>query len=223
MRLRLSRTAWLVLGIGVLVIALGSLYTVYSRQVSEQQELEASLAAAQARWPQVISARQAAEAELTQWQDKLAEATSLLAKSEAKFPESAESIKYDELLFDIADVCDLEVMSLTASEPSDKKEKVEVEDIEVEDVTYIVTSFEIEVQAAGLKPGTVAKFETYIDETVANILDFIDTVAKDENFTNATIESVDMKNLKPPSEDELEGAPKPSATIKITIYSYKGE
>jgi hypothetical protein len=184
----------------------------YSRQVSEQQELEASLAAAQARWPQVISARQAAEAELTQWQDKLAEATSLLAKSEAKFPESAESIKYDELLFDIADVCDLEVMSLTASEPSDKK---------VEDVTYIVTSFDLEVEAAGSPPGTVAKFETYIDETVANILDFINTIATGEDFTTATVELVNIDIPEPMTEGEE--AEKPTATIKITIYSYKGE
>jgi len=210
--MKLSRTAWLILVIGVLVIALGSLYMPYSRQVSEQQELEASLAAAQARWPQVISARQAAEAELTQWQDKLAEATSLLAKSEAKFPESAESIKYDELLFDIADVCDLEVMSLTASEPSDKK---------VEDVTYIVTSFDLEVEAAGSPPGTVAKFETYIDETVANILDFINTIATGEDFTTATVELVNIDIPEPMTEGEE--AEKPTATIKITIYSYKGE
>ena len=220
--MRLSRTAWLILGIGVLVIAVGSLYTVYSRQVSEQEQLADSLAAAQARLPKVISDRQAAEAELTQWEDKLAEATSLLSKSEAKFPESAESIKYDELLFDIADVCDLEVMSLTASEPQSKKEKVEVEDIEVEDVTYIVTSFDLKVEAAGSVPDPLT--EAYIDETVANILDFINTIATGEDFTTATIESVIMKNLEPPANaDELEGAPKPSATIKITIYSYKGE
>ena len=222
--MKLSRTAWLILGIGILVIALGTLYTINSRQVSEQEQLSDSLAAAQARWPTVISARQALEAELAQWEGKLAEATSLLAKSQAKFPKSAESIKYDELLFDIADVCDLEVMSLTASEPQSKKEKVEVEDIEVEDVTYIVTSFDLEVEAAGSKPGTLEKFETYIDETIANILDFINTIATGEDFTTATIESVIMKNLEPPANaDELEGAPKPSATIKITIYSYKGE
>jgi hypothetical protein len=205
MRIRLSRTAWLILGIGVLVIALGSLYTVYSRQVSEQQGLEASLSAAQARWPQVISARQAAEAELTQWQDKLAEATSLLAKSEAKFPESAESIKYDELLFDIADVCDLEVMSLTASEPSDEK---------VEDVTYFITSFTVEVKGE-----------------VANILDFINTIVTHEDFITATVEVVNITVPEPLTEEEKEGLTKeeikkketPSATIKLVIYSYKGE
>ena len=222
MRMRLSRTAWLILGIGIFIIVFATLYTVYSRQSSEQEQLADSLVAAQARLPKVISDRQATEAELTQWQDKLAEATSLLSKSEAKFPESAESIKYDELLFDIADVCDLEVMSLTASEPQSKKEKVEVEDIEVEDVTYIVTSFDLKVEAVGSVPDPLT--EAYIDETVANILDFINTIATGEDFTTATIESVIMKNLEPPANaDELEGAPKPSATIKITIYSYKGE
>jgi len=189
--MRLSRTAWLILGIGILVIALGSLYTVYSRQVSEQQELAASLAAAQARLPQVISARQAAEAELTQWQDKLAEATSLLAKSQAQFPESAESIEYDELLFDIADACNLEVMSLTASEPRDKK---------VEDVTYIVTSFDLEVKGE-----------------VAHILDFISELARSEHFTSATVELVNIKVPEPAAKE------KPTATIKLVAYSYQGE
>jgi len=219
MRMRLSRTAWLILGIGIFIIVFATLYTVYSRQVSEQEQLADSLVAAQARLPKVISDRQATEAELTQWQDKLAEATSLLSKSEAKFPESAESIKYDELLFDIADVCDLEVMSLTASEPQSKKEKVEVEDIEVEDVTYIVTSFDLKVEAVGSVPDPLT--EAYIDETVANILDFINTIATGEDFTTATVELVNIDIPEPTSKGEE--AEKTSATIKITIYSYKGE
>jgi Tfp pilus assembly protein PilO len=193
--MRLSRTAWLILGIGVLVIALGTLYMVYSRQVSEQQELAASLSTAQARLPKVISDRQAAEAELTQWQDKLAEATSLLDKSQAQFPGSAESIEYDEVLFEIADSCDLEVMSLTASEPRDKK---------VEDVTYTVTTFEVEVRGE-----------------VDDILDFIHDIATREYFTTATVELVNIK-VPEAAEDEEETKP-PEATISLVGYSYKGE
>jgi Tfp pilus assembly protein PilO len=195
MRLRLSRTAWLILVIGVLVIALGSLYMVYSRQSSEQQELAASLATAQARLPKVIADREASEAELAQWQDKLAEATSLLAKSEAQFPGSAESIEYDEVLYEIADSCDLEVMSLTASEPSEKK---------VEDVTYTVTTFEVEVRGE-----------------VDDILDFISDIATREYFTGATVELVNIKVPEPPEEDE-EAEP-PTATITLVGYSYKGK
>jgi Tfp pilus assembly protein PilO len=192
--MRLSRTAWLILVIGILVIALGSLYTVYSRQVSEQQGLAASLSQAQARLPKVVSDRQAAEAELTQWQDKLAEATSLLAKSQAQFPGSAESIEYNEVLFEIADSCDLEVMSLTASEPSEKK---------VEDVTYTVTTFEVEVRGE-----------------VDDILDFIHDIATREYFTGATVELV---NIKVPEAEEEEEAELPTATISLVGYSYKGK
>jgi Tfp pilus assembly protein PilO len=193
--MRLSRTAWLILVIGILVIALGSLYTVYSRQVSEQQGLAASLSQAQARLPKVIADRQAAEAELTQWQGKLAEATSLLAKSQAQFPGSAESIEYGEVLYEIADSCDLEVMSLTASEPSEKK---------VEDVTYTVTTFEVEVRGE-----------------VDDILDFISDIATREYFTGATVELVNIK-VPEPAEGEEE-TELPTATISLVGYSYKGK
>jgi Tfp pilus assembly protein PilO len=144
--------------------------------------------------PKVVSDRQAAEAELTQWQDKLAEATSLLAKSQAQFPGSAESIEYNEVLFEIADSCDLEVMSLTASEPSEKK---------VEDVTYTVTTFEVEVRGE-----------------VDDILDFIHDIATREYFTGATVELV---NIKVPEAEEEEEAELPTATISLVGYSYKGK
>jgi len=196
MRMRLSRTAWLILGIGVLVIALGTLYMVYSRQVSEQQELAASLSQAQARLPKVISDRQAAEAELAQGQDKLAQATSLLDKSQAQFPKSAGSIEYDEAFFEIAFACDLEVMSLTASEPSDKK----VKDI---DITFSVFSFEVEVRGE-----------------VADILDFVSDIATSPHFTGATVEVVNIEIKEPAAAGKTE---LPTATISLVGYNYEGK
>ncbi|GAH59611.1 unnamed protein product, partial [marine sediment metagenome] len=38
--MRLSKTAWLILGIGIFVIAFGSLFMGYSRQSGEQERLE---------------------------------------------------------------------------------------------------------------------------------------------------------------------------------------
>lgn len=169
--MRLSRTAWLILGIGVLVIALATLYVVYSRQSSEQQELAASLAAANDRLPSIVSGREAAEAELTQRQGELTEATSLLLKSQAKFPKSAGSIEYDEILFEIAYACDLEVMKITAAEPNSKK---------VGDITFAVFSFDVEVRGE-----------------VDDILDMATTIATGEDFTAATVEVVNIEIQEP--------------------------
>jgi hypothetical protein len=160
--MRFSKTAWLILGIGVLVIALVALYVLYSRQSSEQQELEASLDSAQALLPGIISGREAAEDELTQWQDRLTEATILLARSQAKFPESAWSIEYDEILFDIAYACDLEVTKITASVPRNEK---------VGDITFDKFYFDVDVRGE-----------------VDDILDMATIIATGEDFTAATVE-----------------------------------
>jgi hypothetical protein len=144
----------------------------------------------------------------------LAEAESLLSKAKAKFPESIESIDYSEILFNIAQKYDLEVNSLKASEPNERK---------VENVIYAVTTIEIEVRPADPRPTTVEAFEEYIDEAVDNVLKFVDTVVRDGSFTNTTIEVVDMKYLDPPDEERIEAAEKPTATIRVVIFSYEGE
>ena len=190
--MKLSKTAWLILGIGIFVIACGCLYMLYSQQAGEQEELADSLAVAQGALPQLVSEREDLESQLTQWEGQLAEAASSLVKIEARFPESVQSIEYDERLFEIADDCDLEITSLTASELGDKK---------VEDVTYAVTSFGVEVEGE-----------------VADILDFVNAIATSEYFTTATMETVNMDIPEPEEEED-----KPSATIGLVIYGYQGE
>lgn len=188
--MRLSKTAWLILGIGIFVIAFATLFMLHSQQSGEQEWLEDSLSVAQALWPELISEREDLESQLTQLESQLTQAKSSLSSSKARFPKSVQSIEYDEALFDIAEDCDLEIVKLTASEPTDQ---------EVEDVTYAITSFEVEVRGE-----------------ITDILDFINTIATDEDFTNATIELVNI-------DTKLDEDKKPSATIKLIIYGYKGE
>ncbi len=206
--MKVSKTAWLILGIGIFVIAFATLFMLHSQQSGEQEWLEDSLSAAQAALPQLISEREDLGNQLTQLESQLTQATSSLSSSKARFPKSVQSIEYDEALFDIAKACDLEIVKLTASEPSAE---------EVEDVTYAITSFEVTVRAAKSPPHSMT--EAYIDKTVANILDFINTIATDGYFTNATIELVNMEAPEP-GEEEAES---PEATIKLVIYGYKGE
>ena len=58
------------------------------------------------------------------------------------------------------------------------------------------------VRSRELPPSTVDTLETYIDDTVANMLDFIDDIATSEKFNVGTIELVAMTNLEPPTEGE---------------------
>jgi len=188
--MRLSKTFWLILGIGISVIAVGILGWFYLEQRGDGQRLDDSLSSAQVTLPTLVSQRGDLESQLTQSDSELAEAESWLNELKAIF-ESVESIEYDEALFDIADDCNLEITRLTALEPRDE---------EVETITYITASFTVDVEG-----------------TVAHILDFIDTIATDEDFTNATIGLVNMQVPEP----EEEG--KPSATINLVIYGYQGE
>jgi ABC-type transporter Mla subunit MlaD len=199
--MKLSKTAWLVLGIGIFAIAAGCLYMLYSRELREQEQLSSVLSVAQATLPRLTSEKAELESQLAQSAEELAEAESLLDAAEAGFPQSVESIEFGEALVDIAESCDLEIVKLTASEPSDEEVKKEGEN--EASVTYPVTSYTVEVEG---------KYGGYIDKTIQDVLDFIDTIATDEYFANAAMEVVNMKVSEP-------GV---TATIDFTIYSYQG-
>jgi cell division protein FtsB len=221
--MRLSRTAWLSLAIGIFIIAFALLYTINSGQAKEQKQLKDSLAMAQARLPKLVSEREDLESQLAQRQSELAGVESSLATAQAKFPAKVESIDYGEVLFGIADDYDLEVAKLTSEKPQEEKVPINPGDKKSENIIYTTTTFEVTLQAPGSPPVTVEAFEDYINNTIGNVLDFVNEVVTGGHFTSATIKSVDMKHLEPPEEEALEGAPKPSATIKLVIYSYEGE
>jgi len=190
--MRLSKTAWLILGIGIFVIAMGSLYFLYSRQGDEQEQLGDSLSVAQDTSSTLVSEEKDWESQLTQLESQLTrlkseltQATLLLDTTQASFPSSVESIEYDELLFNFAHGCNLRITTLIASEPGN--EEVEVENEEVEAITYSVTSFIVDVKGE-----------------VANILDFINAIVTSEDFTCATAEPVNINIPEPLTEAEKE-------------------
>ncbi len=185
--MRLSKTFWLILGIGISVIVVGVLGWSYLDQRGEQKTLNESLSGAQTTLPMLVSQRDDLESQLTQRKSELAQAESLLGEAKASFPESVESIEYGERLFKIAKSCKLEITMPRVTELRGEK---------VEGITYARTQFEVVVKGK-----------------VADILGFINTIATDKDFANATIESVTMN---------FEGG-KPSATIKLVIYGYQGE
>jgi len=194
--MKLSKKVWLILGAVILVAALASLFTIYSRQAGERGDLQDSLSRAETLVPQLTKNKKTAE-------DQLAQAESLLDKSQAEFPEVLESIEYGEDFFKIAygqnlysmaAGCGVDLTSLTASKPTNK---------EVGTVTYSVSSFVVVVEG-----------------NTDNILKFIDAIGTgidyDLSWSFQLPWSVDVKSIN------IE-VNKSKATISLDIYGYKGE
>lgn len=106
-----SKKVWLIIGIAIFAIVLAVLFSFYSRQAGEREQLEKSLEDAQFLLPQLTAQKEDME-------DQLAQAQSLLDRSRAEFPESVECIEYGEDLFEIADDCNLALTSLRPSKPT---------------------------------------------------------------------------------------------------------
>ena len=108
--MKLSKKVWIIIGVCIFAAVLGILYTFYFRELGEREQLSDRLATAEALLPGLTAVREELE-------DQLAQATSLLNKNQAKFPESVESIEYDDDLFEIADDCNVDITSIQALAP----------------------------------------------------------------------------------------------------------
>jgi hypothetical protein len=207
--MKFGKTAQLVLAIGIFAIALIFLYRMNQGRAAEHEQLSTQLETAQQLLPQLVSESEDSESRLNQLQAELDQARASLSAGKAKFPLSIDGIRYDELLCQMAHDRDLEVMRLVASEPTERN---------VGDVTYTVTSFDLEVMGQ-----------------VADVLDFVNAIAIGEDFATATVELVNISVPEPltmqekealagQGQEEEEEAPEaPSASIKVNIYSYKGD
>lgn len=193
--MKLSRKVWLILGAVILVAALAGLFTIYSRQARERGDLQDRLSRAETLLPAFIKQRDSLEAQLAQ-------AQSLLDTSRAKFPELVESIEYDEDFFKIAygqnlytmaSGCGVELIRLTASQPTGKT---------VGGITYSVSAVAVVVEGS-----------------TDNILKFIDAIGTgidyDLSWSFQLPWSVDVKGV----DIEVD---KSKATISLDIYGYKG-
>jgi hypothetical protein len=127
--MRVSRKVWIIVGIGIFIIAVVMLSRLYSGQVNELNELTDRLAIAQTRLPGLISDKQELEAELAQ-------AQSSVASNADKYPPSVHSIEYGEYLFEIAGRCNVTLASLSFPSPGSRQEGP---------VTYWVVSLSLPV------------------------------------------------------------------------------
>ena len=217
--MKLGATARLILAIGIFAVAVVSLYRINLEHVSERQSVETQLSTMQGLVPMLVSDRHDLDSRLTQLNSDLDQASSRLAQAKAVYPESVQSIEYDQTLFRMANDHDLEIVRLTASEPFEE---------EAEDVTYLVTPFQIEVEPVEPPPETEEEFIEYVRETIADMVDFVYTINAGEEFTTASAGLVNIVVPEPPGgaeeeEGEEEEIEEMLATIRLGIYGYEGE
>ena len=208
--MKFGKTAQLILAIGIFAIAIVFLYRMNQERAAAYDELNTQLTTAQALLPGMISESEELESRLNQLKIDLNQAKVDLNKGKANFPNSIDSIRYDELLYQMARDRGLEIMTLETSEPTE---------MNVEEVTFTVTNFNVEVKG-----------------TVADILDFVNTIANGDDFTTAIVDVVSIAVPEPVTQqvkeglveqEEVEGEEKgelgaPSADIEINIYNYRG-
>ena len=147
--MKLNKKVWLIVVIVIFAVVLGILFSIYAGQARELGQLEKALNATEKLESGLTGNKEKLDGELRTAKLKLDE-------SQEEFPESVESIEYDDDLFEIADDCNVGLTKLTASKPTNKT---------VGAVTYSVSSFVVVVQGS-----------------IDNILEFIYAIRTGEGF-----------------------------------------
>ena len=130
--MKLSNKVWLIVGAVILVAAVVIVYTIYSRQAAERDDLTERLERAETLLPVLT-------AQTNELEDQLAQAQSLLDTSQEQYPQTIHSIEYGEYIFEIVDKCNLTLASLSFPKPTSRQEG---------SVTYRVVSLSLPVSGA---------------------------------------------------------------------------
>jgi hypothetical protein len=224
--MRLSKTIWIILGVAIFIIGFVVLFMMYSRQGGEQEQLKAQIAANQVTLVGLIKEKESWQSQLAELQDELAERQSALAEANLAFsqartgwPESAaESIEYDEKLFEIADAWNLDITVVKAVEPTEET---------TQGVTFITTTFTVDVKGKlrDELSNTDVEYREYLYKTVDDILAFLHAVVRDNYFASAGMKQVSMQVPEPLTQEQIDQDTEqesPTAQFILTIYTYKG-
>jgi len=116
---KISKTGWVILVAGILVIALGSLGMAYVRQNNEEQQLEMATAEAKAKLDGFVLDEFYAERDALS--DELSKSLSERDAARAVLSPMIESIDITGQLFRIADDCGVKIISVSSSPLSENQ------------------------------------------------------------------------------------------------------
>jgi len=181
-----SNRILLVILIVIIIVFVGMagwLYSGNSKTVKQNNELTNNIASNQATVNKGKAAVLAQQNQATTLQNELTAAQTALAQ--ISVPTSAESIKYDAILFSLAADSQLKITSLSATPASSTQEN---------NNTYQITTFTVNVE--GIAPdkifGSAKDSASYVSATVNNILAYANKIASSPDFSTAEIPSVSI-------------------------------
>lgn len=205
--MKLSKTSWLILTIGIFIIIFSSLGMARSQQVHERNQLNEELSLAMWRLDEFqfeeLSSRQ------EELEEQLSDVMAEFEAAKAVLSQPTGSIATSDTLFDIAKVCRVEVTEISSS------------DMVREDLEGI-TCFILPLTAR-------------VEGEIPNLIRFITKLNTD--FSTGIVKSVEI-NIPEVTEDpgetgeeSAEGqsgeeepeVEEPSATIRLVLYTYRGD
>ena len=215
--MKLGKTSWLILIVGVVIVAFASLGLAHSRQVSEHEQINEELTVAEMRLTNVqLKELQARKGEL---EAQLDESTAQLKAAEDNLSQSNESIDVTDFLFVIAQACGVVINDINSSDLSDD-------------------------ELAGVNC-SVIRLSINVEGEVSSLIHFVARLNND--FTTGVVDSVDIsireiteEEVEGEIDEETEGETEeeasgvetenstepepemPSASIRLSVYSHQG-
>ena len=185
--MKISKTSWLLLAVGISIITLAGLGVTRARQLHEQDRVNEELSLVRQR----LNGFQLEELRFQQeeLEKQISQTISQLEADKTTLSRPIGSIVASDILFDIAETCGVEVTEISSS------------GLITDDLEGIACS--------------VLTLTAHIEGDVPNLVDFITKVNGD--FMTGTVKSVDMNVSENTTEE------RPSANIRLHIYTYQGD
>ena len=169
---KISKTGWIILIVGILVIALGSLGMAYIQQNNEEGRLEVEISEAAVKLDEFILDEYYADRDALE--EKLSQVLSEREAAKAVLSPAVESIDITGDLFRIAEVCNVEIVKISSSLLSEN---------DLNGLAFYVLPINIEVEGE-----------------IADIIEYLNKL--DSDFTTGFVESVKTSVPEAGSEEE---------------------
>jgi len=197
--MKLSKTSWLILILGVLVVAFGTLGLARAQQVQEQKQLDEELSVAEMRLSKIqLNELRSQKGEL---EGRLEQIASQLEAAKDDLRQSIESITVVDSMFAIAEASGVEIIDVSSSELGSG----ELEGIDC----------------------SIIRLTMRVEGDVPNLIGFVTKLNND--FITGIVRSVQMDTREAYEEvggeaegEQAEEEGKPSVNIQMIVYSYRG-
>lgn len=191
--MKLSKTSWLFLAVGIFAILGASLGLVYAQQVSEQSRLEQELSVAQLQFDKSSSEELSSRQE--ELERRLAQVNRGLKTAETRISQPIESVEASDTLFVIAEHYGVEIIEVSSSTPTSE---------ELKGVTCRVLPLAVQVKG-----------------DVSNLIDFV--INWSGEYSTGVVNSMEITVPQLTGAGEQESEEEATANIRMLIYTYVGD